>query len=124
MTLVSCVSEVADGILGPTLVGADARPLTIVVYGGEHQQGEDTEEPEHGEHQVLVGDHTEPILVEGVALDWELLLLVMMFVMLLMIVTLAVFLAFKESTSLFCLLVLPDTEDLEDWENLLHRCVQ
>ena len=94
MTLVSCVSEVADGILGPTLVGADARPLTIVVHGGEHQQGEDTEEPEHGEHQVLVGDHTEPILVEGVALDWELLLLVMMFVMLLMIVTLAVFLAF------------------------------
>lgn len=124
MTLVSCVSEVADGILGPTLVGADARPLTIVVHGGEHQQGEDTEEPEHGEHEILVGDHTEPILVEGVALDGELLLLVLVLVMLFVVVTLAVILAFKESSSLFCLLVLPDTEDLEDREDLLQRCVQ
>jgi hypothetical protein len=44
--------------------------------------------------------------------------------MLLMVVTLAVILAFKESPSLFSILVLPDTEDLENWENLLHRCVQ
>ena len=111
MALVSGVSKVADGILGPTLVGVDARALTIVVYGGDHQNGEDTEEPEHGEHQVLVGDHTEPILVEGVSLDGELLLLMLMFVMLLlMVVILAVFLAFKESSNLFFLsLALADT---------------
>lgn len=48
-----------------------------------------------------------------------------MFVMLLMVVILAFFLAFKESSILFCLsLVLADTKDLEDWENLLQRCVQ
>ena len=125
MTLVSCVPKVADGILGPTLIGADARALSIVVHGWEHQHGEDTEEPEHGEHEVLVGDHTEPILVEGVAFDRELLLLVLVLVILIVVVIIAVFLAFKESPSLFCLsLVLPDTYDLEDWENLLERCVQ
>ena len=48
-----------------------------------------------------------------------------MLVMLFMVAILAVFLAFKKSTSLFCLSrALADTEDLEDWENLLHRCVQ
>lgn len=125
MALVSGVSKVADGILGPTLIGADARTLTIVVHRWEHHQGEDTEEPEHGEHEVLVGDHTEPILVEGVALDRELLLFVLVLVMLIVVVIIAVFLAFKECPSLFYLsLVLTDTYDLEDWENLLERSVQ
>jgi len=91
LAFVSCVPKVADGILRPTLIGADARALSIVVHGWEHQHGEDTEEPEQCEHEVLVGDHTEPILVEGVALNRELLLLVLVLVMLIAVVIIAVF---------------------------------
>lgn len=114
--------------MGPTLVGADTCALTIVVHGGKHEQGEEAEEPEHGEHEILVGDHTKTILIKGVTLTGKLLLLVRVLVMLFWrLFIMALFIVIDESFLVLCSIIFLASHRLylaEYREDLLNRSIQ
>lgn len=128
MALASCVTKVSKGVLGPTLVGADTSALTIVVHGGKHEQGEEAEEPEHGEHQILVGDHTKTILIKGVTLTGKLFLFVRVLVMLFgRLFFMTLFIVLDESLLVLRSFSIPAFQGLDradKREDLLKRSIQ
>ena len=105
--------------------------MTVVVnHGGEHDKCQDTKQHGKGEHEVLVGHHTETVLIKGIRREaWVVELRLLLFdvmnlelllghAFVLLLITVVSFFNKGAGLSLFALL-----EEAKDGEHLLNRCI-